>query len=147
MSERENSLFLFDILIAIEKIRDIVKDYENAEELLYSYRDWDCLIREFEIIGEAMKKCIDYEIYDNDRDKRKVVDFRNILIHKYFGIDPEAVLNIVKENLYWLEDIIVQKIKNIETAKRDELIEYLINENHYLPFVIDRLQKLKNESK
>ncbi len=147
MSERENSFFLFDILIAIEKIRDIVKDYKNAEELLYSYRDWDSLIREFEIIGEAMKKCIDCEIFENDKDKRKVVDFRNILIHKYFGIDPEAVLNIAKENLYWLEDIIVQKIKNIETVKRDELIEYLINENHYFPFVIDRLQKLKNESK
>ena len=26
MSERENALFLFDILIALEKIKDIVKD-------------------------------------------------------------------------------------------------------------------------
>jgi len=147
MSERENILFLFDILIAIEKIKDIVKDYKNAEELLYSYRDWDALIREFEIIGEAMKNCIDAGIFENNKNKRKVVDFRNILIHKYFGIDPQAVLNIAKENLYWLEDIVVQKIKSLEMSKRNELLEYLINENHYLPFVVNRLQKLKNESK
>ena len=147
MSERENILFLFDILIAIEKIKDIVKDYKNAEKLLYSYRDWDALIREFEIIGEAMKNCIDAGIFENDKNKRKVVDFRNILIHKYFGIDPQAVLSIAKENLYWLEDIVVQKIKSLEISKRNELLEYLINENHYLPFVVNRLQKLKNESK
>ena len=126
MSERENNLFLFDILIAVEKIKDIVKDYKNANELLYSYRDWDSLIREFEIIGEAMKKCIEFGIFENDKDKRKVVDFRNILIHK---------------------NLVIDKISQIDISKRNELIEDLIKENNYLPFVVKKLQDLQNESK
>ena len=126
MSERENNLFLFDILIAVEKIKDIVKDYKNANELLYSYRDWDSLIREFEIIGEAMKKCVEFGIFENDKDKRKVVDFRNILIHK---------------------NLVIDKISQIDISKRNELIEDLIKENNYLPFVVKKLQDLQNESK
>ena len=53
MSEREKELFLFDILIAIEKLKDITKNYKNADDLVFNYRDWDSVIREFEIIGEA----------------------------------------------------------------------------------------------
>ena len=147
MSDREKELFLFDILIAIEKIRDIAKDYTNADDLMFNYRDWDSIIREFEIIGEAMRNCIDFGIFENDKNKRKVIDFRNILIHKYFGIDPEAVLNIAKENIEWLEDIILKRINQIERYKKDEIIDYLIKENAYLPFIINRLKRLKNEKK
>ena len=147
MSDREKELFLFDILIAIEKIRDIAKDYTNADDLMFNYRDWDSIIREFEIIGEAMRNCIDFGIFENDKNKRKVIDFRNILIHKYFGIDPEAVLNIAKENIEWLEDIILKRINQIEKYKKNEIIDYLIKENAYLPFIINRLKRLKNEKK
>ena len=147
MSDREKELFLFDILIAIEKIRDIAKDYINADDLIFNYRDWDSIIREFEIIGEAMRNCIDFGIFENDKNKRKVIDFRNILIHKYFGIDPEAVLNIAKENIEWLEYIILKRINQIEKYKKDEIIDYLIKENAYLSFIINRLKRLKNEKK
>ena len=147
MSEREKELFLFDILIAIEKIKDISKDYTNADDLMFNYRDWDSIIREFEIIGEAMKNCIDFGIFENDKNKRKVIDFRNILIHKYFGIDPEAVLNIAKENIDGLEYIILKRINQIEKYKKNEIIDYLIKENAYLSFIINRLKRLKNEKK
>ena len=146
MSEREKELFLFDILVAVEKIKDITKNYDNADDLVFSYRDWDSVIREFEIIGEAMKNCIDYGVFEEDKNKRKVVDFRNILIHKYFGIDPEAVLNIAKDNINWLEDIIINRIKKIKKDKRYEIIDYIIDENHYLSFIVKKLENLKNES-
>jgi len=144
---REGELFLFDILIAVEKIKNITKDYEKADDLLFNYRDWDSVIREFEIIGEAMKKCIELGIFEEDKDKRKVIDFRNILIHKYFGIDVEAVLNIAKENLNWLEKIIINRIKLIEKNKKDEIIDSMIEENYYLPFIVKKLKSLKDESK
>ena len=147
MSEREKELFLFDILIAIEKIKDITKNYKNADDLVFNYRDWDSVIREFEIIGEAMKKCIDFGIFKNDKEKRKVIDFRNILIHKYFGIDSEAVLSTAKENMNWLEEIVINRIFQIQKSRKDEIIDYLIKENHYLSFVVNKLQNIKNESR
>ncbi len=146
MCDREKELFLLDILIAIEKIRDIAKEYENGDDIQYSYRDWDAIIREFEIVGEAMRYCIQFGLFEDERDKRKVIDFRNILTHKYFGIDPDAVLNIAKENLDWLEDLIVKRFMDVDKDKREEVLEYMIEENHYLPFVLKKLNQLKNES-
>ena len=146
MCDREKELFLLDILIAIEKIRDIAKEYENGDDIQYSYRDWDAIIREFEIVGEAMRYCIQFGLFEDERDKRKVIDFRNILTHKYFGIDPDAVLNIAKENLDWLEDLIVKRFMDVDKDKREEVLKYMIEENHYLPFVIKKLNQLKNES-
>ena len=85
MCDREKELFLLDIIVAIEKIRNTVKDFKEGDSLKYSYKDWDSVIREFEIIGEAMRYCIQFELFDNEKDKRAVIDFRNVLIHKYFG--------------------------------------------------------------
>ncbi len=144
MSKREKEFFLLDIIIAIAKIKNIVKDYSKGDELLYNYKDWDTVIREFEIIGEAMKYCIQFGLFNDERDNRKVVDFRNILSHKYFGIDTEAVLNTAKESLDWLEDIVIKRFVQIAKNKRDEILDFMIEENRYLPFVIKKLISLKN---
>ena len=146
MCDRERELFLLDIIIAIEKIRDIAKDYHKGDDLQYHYRDWDATIREFEIVGEAMRYCIQFGLFNDERDKRKVIDFRNILTHKYFGIDPDAVLNIAKENLDWLEDLVINRFMQVDKDKRKEVLEYMIEENRHLPFVLEKLNKIKNES-
>ena len=146
MCDRERELFLLDILIAIEKIRDIAKEYESGDDIQYSYRDWDAIIREFEIVGEAMRYCLDFGFFHNEKEKRAVVDFRNVLIHKYFGIDADEVLNIAKKHLDWLEDLIVKRFMDVDKDKREEVLEYMIEENHYLPFVLKKLNQLKNES-
>jgi len=147
MCDREKELFLLDIIVAIEKIRDVVKDFNEGESLKYSYKDWDSVIREFEIIGEAMRYCIQFELFDNEKDKRAVIDFRNVLIHKYFGIDADEVLNIAKNNLDWLEDLIINRFLRVERKKRNEVLEFLIEENEYLPFVVKKLKQIQNESK
>jgi len=147
MCEREKELFLIDIIVAIEKIKKIASKFENSEDLKYDFLHWDSIIREFEIIGEAMRYSINFKLFENDKEKRAVVDFRNILTHKYFGIDPDEVLNIAKTKLEWLENLVINRILNIEKSKRNELLDYLIEENFYLPFVVEKLEKIKNESK
>jgi len=147
MCDREKELFLLDIIVAIEKIRNTVRDFNSGESLKYSYKDWDSVIREFEIIGEAMRYCIQFGLFDDSRDKRRVIDFRNILTHKYFGIDADAVLDIAKNNLDWLEDLIINRFLKVEKDKRDEVLEFLIEENEYLPFVVKKLKQIQNESK
>ena len=62
MSKRITEMFLFDIYIAILKIKNSAKNFSNVQDLLYSYAHWDSVIREFEIIGEASKHLIDSKI-------------------------------------------------------------------------------------
>jgi len=147
MCDREKELFLLDIIVAIEKIKFIADKFNNAEDLKYDFLHWDSIIREFEIIGEAMRYCIQFGLFNDERDKRKVIDFRNILTHKYFGIDAEAVLNIAKNNLDWLESLVINRFLQVEKIKREEILDFVIEENHYLPFVKEKLEKLKNEPK
>jgi len=141
--ERIKELFLFDIIVATQKIRYIAKDFEKGEDLKYSFKDWDTIVREFEIIGEAMRYCLNYKLFNEEKDKRAVIDFRNVLIHKYFGIDADEVLNIAKKNLDWLDSIVVNRINKIEESYKQKLIKYMIEENSYLDFVVDRLKALK----
>lgn len=56
MSKRFWEFFLFDILVAILKIKEVAKNFRNAEELKRDFVAWDSVIREFEIIGEATGK-------------------------------------------------------------------------------------------
>jgi len=141
--DRIKELFLFDIIVAIAKIKYVASKFEDGEDLKYDFLHWDSIIREFEIVGEAMNYCIKFNLFENERDKRRVVDFRNILIHKYFGIDADAVLNIAKKNLDWLEEIIYKRISKIEPDLKEELKIEMIEENKNLEFVIKALEKIK----
>ena len=48
--------------------------------------EWDATLRRLEIIGEATKYLITMDILNN-REYRKIVDFRNVISHAYFGVD------------------------------------------------------------
>jgi uncharacterized protein with HEPN domain len=83
-------LFLFDIIVAISKIEYAVSKFDNPNDLKHDFMAWDSVIREFEIIGEASKHLLKSELLAEDY--RSVVDFRNVLIHGYFGIDEDNIL-------------------------------------------------------
>jgi len=134
-------MFVFDIFIAILKIKDTAKDFENVQDLLYSYRDWDSVIREFEIIGEASKYLIKSNLLD--KEYRVVVDLRNYIIHKYFGISPERIWDIIYGgDLDELQNIILRVIDNIDRDLKIELIDSFIEDSKYLDFVVKELQAL-----
>ena len=60
----------------------------------------DAVIRNFEIIGEAVKR-IPEEIKKEyaDVEWKEAAGFRDVLIHDYFGIDLEAVWDTVRNNI------------------------------------------------
>ena len=142
-TDRIKELFLFDIIVAIQKVRFVANRFENGDDLKFDFLHWDSIIREFEIIGEAMNYCIKFELFENEKDKRKVIDFRNVLIHKYFGIDADAVLAIAKNNLDWLEKMILERISKIDNNLKEELKEAMIEENKNLDFVIKIIKEIK----
>ena len=140
MSKRIEELFLFDIYVAILKIQKTVEKFENSEELLHDFNAWDSVIREFEIIGEAARHLIDSNILDESA--RVVVDFRNLLIHNYFGIDPEEVWDVVINDLPYFTNDILEQINKIERPLKKELIDAYCEHNKYLDFVIEKLKVL-----
>ncbi len=108
MSERDVRLLLQDILEAIGNIKDFTRDL-TLEIYLNDLKTKHAVERNFSIIGEAVAR-IDKSFKDKhpDIDWREVKDFRNILIHDYFGIDDAIVWDIIHLNLDQLEkDIIV----------------------------------------
>ncbi len=140
MSSREIELFIFDIFIAMQKIKKVVASHNNVQELLYDFVSWDCIIREFEIIGEASKYLLKEELLETDY--QKVVDFRNQIVHKYFGIDQDIVWEIVNIDLVQFESIILELIENIKVDLKQELINSFIEDNNYLEFIVEELKKL-----
>lgn len=63
------------------------------------------MIREFEIIGEAVGKLPD-EIKQKraDVEWQDIKDFRNLLTHEYFGVDLEIIWQVIQDDLPLLLD-------------------------------------------
>ncbi|NSW77021.1 MAG: DUF86 domain-containing protein [Candidatus Atribacteria bacterium] len=141
MSNRYGELFLFDILVAILKIREVARNFPDAAALKRDFMAWDSVIREFEVIGEATGKLIRLGILPQEY--QVIVDFRNLLIHRYFGIDPEEVWNVIQNNLGEFTRVILEKISHLDATLKGEIIQDLMEENKYLDFVTAFLQNLQ----
>lgn len=140
MSKRELELFIFDIYIAILKIEYIAKEVSTAQELLHDFKSWDSVIREFEIIGEASKHLLKNDLLD--KKYQVIVDFRNLIIHEYFGIEPNEVYDIATNDLTHFKDVVYNMINRIDDDLKAELKEAYLKDNAYLNFIVTELQGL-----
>ncbi|BCD62064.1 hypothetical protein NitYY0826_C0933 [Nitratiruptor sp. YY08-26] len=143
MSKRNSGLLLFDIYVAILKIQKHANKFSKPQELLHSYVDWDVVIREFEIIGEATNALIKYSYFDES--KRVIVDFRNVLIHEYFGIDCVEVWDIITNYLPSFKQEIEEKILQLSHESFHGLLENIIQENSHISYIVKNLQNLKEK--
>jgi uncharacterized protein with HEPN domain len=88
---RDYKVFLEDILEAIRKVRDYT-DGLSLQAFTADAKTFDAVIRNLEIIGEAVK-----QIPEEIRSLRPEVEWkrigrlRDILIHQYFGVDARIV--------------------------------------------------------
>ena len=73
-----------------------------------------------------------------------VVDFRNKITHEYFGIDTDEIWDISFDDLVKYKDVILKYIQDIEPALKDELIKAFKEDNRYLDFIIESLEKLND---
>jgi len=137
---RDIELFLFDIYVAILKIEDIRQEFKDADELLYDFRAWDSIIREFTIIGEASKHLINKKLLKDEY--KIVVDFRNFIVHEYFGIDAQEVWDTVCNDLDDFKESILKLIKDIEPDKKTALIKAYIKDNDKYNFIVKGLKEL-----
>ena len=137
---RDIELFIFDVYIAILKIKEVSSKFSNVQDLLHNFTHWDSVIHEFEIIGEASK----YLLRDNllTKDYQVAVDFRNQITHEYFGVDQDVVWAIIHTDLDQFENIVLELIRNIKSDLKKELIESFMEDNKYLDFVAKELRAL-----
>lgn len=99
MSERDFRLYLVDIRDSGSAVLAFVKDL-SFEEFCNDRKTSSAVIREFEIIGEAVGKLPD-ELKQKRPDVawQDIKDFRNLLIHEYFGVDMEIVWKVIQEDI------------------------------------------------
>jgi uncharacterized protein with HEPN domain len=106
MSERDTRLYYLDILDSGSAILGYVKDL-TLEEFCNDRKTFSAVIREFEVIGEAVGKIPDeLKQLRPDVEWQDIKDFRNLLIHEYFGVDLEIVWKTIQDDLPSLMDAI-----------------------------------------
>lgn len=99
MSRRDDDLLINDILESCDKIFTYTKGMDYTA-FCNSKITIDAVVRNFEIIGEASKMISDKFKANNPLIEFKLMtDFRNLLIHEYFGVDNEKVWEIIGDEL------------------------------------------------
>lgn len=116
MSERDYRLYINDILESAQFIQEFVENY-TLETFNYDRKTYSAVIREFEIIGEAVGK-LPSEVKQQYPDVpwQDIKDFRNFLTHEYFGIDLEIVWQVIHDEL----PLLFNAIKKISLNSVDE---------------------------
>lgn len=101
---RDYLLYVNDIISSIEKIREYVADM-TYEEFERDNKTQDAIIRNLEVIGEAVKGIPDeIRLSMTEIDWRKIIGLRNLLIHEYFGISLPIVWDVICNKLDELYD-------------------------------------------
>lgn len=118
MSKRDFLLYCSDILDSGNAILEYI-GYMSFEEFCKDRKTYSAVIREFEIIGEAVVK-IPEEIKQkyNKIEWQDIKEFRNILIHEYFGVDLEIVWNAIQDDLPYLLDAVNEILDKKDNAHR-----------------------------
>ena len=117
---RDYILVIEDVLTCIEKIERYTSNV-SFEEFCGNDMAVDAVIRNFKIIGEAVKK-IPEEIKKKYAgvEWKEAAGFRDVLIHDYFGIDIEAVWDTLRNNIPSFKKQIVKVLKSEKASERGE---------------------------
>ncbi len=115
MLNRDIRLFVDDIKDSVDAIFSYVH-LMSFEDFIDDRKTYSAVIREFEIIGEASKH-LPSVLTENytEIEWRDIKDFRNLLIHQYFGIDHQIVWNTILKDLPKVKqviDSIAEEMKN-----------------------------------
>jgi uncharacterized protein with HEPN domain len=93
---RSFALYLEDLLRAADRITEYIAGLDK-EAFLANGMAQSAVERQFTIIGEAMAQMRRRYplLMEMLEDKHRIIGFRNILIHEYFYVDPNAVWSAV----------------------------------------------------
>jgi len=99
MSDRDFRLYLADIIESGTAIQEYIQGC-SFQDFFHDRKTYSAVIREFEIIGEAVGKLP--ETIKQQRPEvewQDIKDFRNLLLHEYFGVDLEIIWQVIQSDL------------------------------------------------
>src|SRR6516165_1902568 len=97
---RDTRSYLWDALKAVEAVQSFLRGRTYGafveDDLLRS-----AVERQLEIIGEALSQLakVDPQIASNISELRRIIAFRNILVHGYAAIDYDTVWRLIEDKL------------------------------------------------
>lgn len=108
MSSREINLYVDDALEAISAIECYI-DTLSFNHFREDRKTYSATIREYIIIGEAIAHTIkELEEKIPNFPWRVIKDFRNMIVHEYFGVDAEMVWDISTNKLSELKEKLIE---------------------------------------
>lgn len=111
MPDREINLYLQDIKEACKSIL-LYTNNISFEEYLKDKMRKDAVVRNLEIIGEAVKQLPKEKIEKfSSIEWKKIAGLRDILTHHYFGINDNIIWDVVKNKVPELR-IVIEKMFN-----------------------------------
>lgn len=100
---RRSKLFLDDIAESCKRVRDYSAGL-TFEQFSTDERTIDAIVRNLEIIGEAVKNLApELTAYRPEIEWKKIARFRDIVVHHYFKVDLEVVWDIIENKIVLLE--------------------------------------------
>ena len=103
---REYKLFLSDILKATNKVQTFTEGL-TFEEFSEDELIIDAVVRNLEIIGEAVKRVPESITSKRpDVEWKKIAGLRDILIHAYFGLDMEIIWDLIRNEVPLLQRVV-----------------------------------------
>jgi uncharacterized protein with HEPN domain len=112
---RDFLIYLNDICEACDLIIEFTQNYDY-KEFINDKKTFHAVIRNLEIIGEAVKKLPDnIRSMQDNIEWRKIAGLRDILIHEYFSIDSDIVWDIITNKII--------DLKNASNSIKEELIK------------------------
>ena len=143
MPKSRTELLFVNILISIDKIKRNIK-HLSYMDFVTDEKTFALIAREMQEIGESAKKLKNTPgpWHQLGIEWQDIVDFRNIVVHRYFGINPEIMFEIVITEIPELENSVLNILtqsseemyilkaiaglrKIFEKIKRKETVEYL----------------------
>jgi uncharacterized protein with HEPN domain len=93
-----------DILTAIERVLSY-RGSLSAEDAVISGMAYDAVLRNLAVIGEAVRALPDeFKMSRADVPWPAIAGMRNIVIHEYFRVDRDVMLDIIDTHLSTLAD-------------------------------------------
>lgn len=95
---KDDKVYLLHIIDSVKRILDYTVDGKNS--FIDDNKTQDAVVRNLEIIGEAVKKLSDkLKSQHPDIPWKNIAGMRDKLIHEYFGVNLHLVWDVVEKEL------------------------------------------------
>lgn len=107
-------LYLEDILECCANVRDYTAEMD-FEMFSTDKKTIDAVVRNLEIIGEAVKNLPDdIRRSKPDIEWKKIARFRDIIVHHYFNVDLEVIWDILENRIEEIQQAVQEIVSTLE---------------------------------